>query len=606
MTVRLGLLLLAAAYAAAQAPPGPPQFDASLVRRGNSAEPASLVPGLFASIYGAGLGPRSLCEGQPDPSARETATGPLSAIIDPRVYPRELCGVRVLVDGHPAGLIYVIAHEIHFKVPLDAPSEGTFGLQVVYDGRASNVVEVKAGLEPVRLSFPQPAFTNMPIWVEAQAPPGIPVWVSYPFGTGPGNIGCNELQLRRQGRLLEPLPASRVRNGTFAGLICGSIALNDRHDNRLPLHLIYRIDEPGDYEVRLLMSNRYAVEGRLGAESSLASSEWTPLHVAASMTSQQQEWLAEFTTDPPTDPGDLLGDYLPSIVGVTDQPSLEALLIQLYHPHRTVRRYAELALSYWPLEDSLPAAQRTLDERGPSQALVRWLLERRDDDPGPIIEASLPYLLSNDPVLLHGAVTAVEFFRAPREFSGSSQLKAAATEAMIAAANHVEAVADGQAQIDYAQMLGVLQDERAIPILWRWADEGIAVDSSLRSIALFARPQDLPRLASLLTVKGATRTYYRRIANLPQELYKAYGADSVGFLEYTLRESDNLNLRRDAALALIEADRPAGWVFTVAEIEGNSVWKGTFLTQINAIYRPPNANEASILEFAKQRVNRGR
>ena len=123
---------------------------------------------------------------------------------------------------------------------------------------------------------------------------------------------------------------------------------------------------------------------------------------------------------------------------------------------------------------------------------------------------------------------------------------------------------------------------------------------------MFARPQDLPRLASLLTVKGATRTYYRRIANLPQELYKAYGADSVGFLEYTLRESDNLNLRRDAALALIEADRPAGWVFTVAEIEGNSVWKGTFLTQINAIYRPPNANEASILEFAKQRVNRGR
>src|SRR5690606_30069489 len=106
-------------------------------------------------------------QGQADPDLRETPN-PLRRDVgwnNLLVFPKELCGVRVLVGGEPAGLLYVHRDQINFKVPQSVPMEGTVGLQVVHLDQASAVVQIAAGMAPLRLSFEEPAFTNMPIWV---------------------------------------------------------------------------------------------------------------------------------------------------------------------------------------------------------------------------------------------------------------------------------------------------------------------------------------------------------------------------------------------------------------------------------------------------------
>jgi uncharacterized protein (TIGR03437 family) len=45
-------------------------------------------------------------------------------------YPREICGVRVLVGSSPSELLYVGPAQINLKIPADAPVEGTSPFQV--------------------------------------------------------------------------------------------------------------------------------------------------------------------------------------------------------------------------------------------------------------------------------------------------------------------------------------------------------------------------------------------------------------------------------------------------------------------------------------------
>ena len=166
----------------------------------------------------------------------------------------------------------------------------------------------------------------------------------------------------------------------------------------------------------------------------------------------------------------------------------------------------------------------------------------------------------------------------------------------------MEATADGQTLFDYADALGNLREPGALLVLWRWVDEQVAFGPSLRAITLFARPQDLPRLAVFLTAKNASRDYYGSIRYLPEELYEAYGADSVVYLERTLEASESRALRLSSVLALLNEDHPAAWAFAATAIENNSNFKGTLMTHINVLYPQPNADEASILTLAKRRA----
>ena len=252
MHTRITVLILSAGIAQAQF--GVPTIRADRVLPAGGNQPVQLVPGMLVSIYGADLGPREGCIGQADTKKRETPSPsrPDQAFVETLIYPKELCGVQVMFGETASGLLYVQEGQINFKVPQEAAMEGTAPLRVVYQGRSSATVEMHLGLELATLSLEQPAHVGGPVWVHVQAPP-FPWYgdVQYPVGVHPADFGCHELAVRRNGTML-PLIPMRATGGIANGLMCGKISIGRelQHKNRLPLHLQYRFDKPGIYEVR--------------------------------------------------------------------------------------------------------------------------------------------------------------------------------------------------------------------------------------------------------------------------------------------------------------------------------------------------------------------
>jgi len=117
-------LLLLAGVAFGQS--GIPRFNGENLKQRPDGRPALLSPGIIVTIYGEDLGPEFQC---PEPIA---PNGP---------YPIETCGVRVLVDGRPAGLLFSGSKQINFKIPDDAPEDGSAPIQVcVHDACSDRVV----------------------------------------------------------------------------------------------------------------------------------------------------------------------------------------------------------------------------------------------------------------------------------------------------------------------------------------------------------------------------------------------------------------------------------------------------------------------------------
>ena len=117
------------------------------------------------------------------------------------------------------------------------------------------------------------------------------------------------------------------------------------HLGRIPLHFQYRFDRPGTYEVRYTFR-----KGLDPSEPPDVQSGWTPIQILPGSPSERARWLAETAAHAPTDAVDLLTDFLPAILGIPDEPSLQLLCQYLYHPDTLVRQFAMygLALSRAP------------------------------------------------------------------------------------------------------------------------------------------------------------------------------------------------------------------------------------------------------------------
>src|SRR6202162_556693 len=245
------------------------------------------------SIYGQHLAPSDgRCPSSADPQRRETPNPrrPDQRFADTSVYPTELCGVQVFIGDKPAGLLYVSEKQINFKIPQDAPEGGSVAIRVVRMGQSSAPVTMEAGFEKTVISLEQPAYTGMPVWLKVELPFELGT-IQYPYSLGPAGFGCNEVEVRKQGKLLTLPPGSVRHGGAFSGNICGSYpaAGASNHSGRLPLHLLYRFDAPGTYEVRLTVWSRPV---GFGAQSQLrVRSEWTPIEVLPSKSNQRADRL---------------------------------------------------------------------------------------------------------------------------------------------------------------------------------------------------------------------------------------------------------------------------------------------------------------------------
>ena len=528
----------------------PPEFTAA----GVTAE--TLAPGAGVSVYGHHLGPDPghSCTGTPDYQHPLT---PNPRNPDPRFpvtsnYPKELCGVSVWIGDKQAGLLYVAENLINLQIPQDSAESGVVEVRVVYEGRTASVT-LPAGFETTSVSLDQPAYTDMAVWLKVKMPRSFGT-VNYPAILGPAAFGCDDVEVRRDGRLLTRLPGSVWNDiGVFSGNPCGTsvpVALLV-HQGRLPLHLLYGFDVPGKYEVRFLRQDPM--------RKVVASSEWTPVVVLPSVPGQREKWLAELRSHPPTDAGELVTDILPGVMGHPDDASLAILMSYLDHRERAVRDYAIRGLHYWP--DAFIEAKllEYLRVKGPAGKVIERLLqldpELRKTQAGEIVKFSLTYLASDSPALIGGAIDAIRSLRPARD--------AELSHALLSNADHVLQTADSYDAVTFVMLLAEERTEEVHQLLWRYAQPGGAFAQVIGEIARFRDPADLPRLGAML-IRSDTGSAVPENSTFVVEgaLYENFGAAAIPYLERVLREWPAADmLTRVSLRSLLKAGDAAGYQF---------------------------------------------
>lgn len=570
------LVLSAAVLAQSRAP----SFTADRVLPSGRDRATPLSPGLFVSIYGEALGPLRGCLGKADPQRREAfhPRRPPLSFAETLIYPKELCGVEVLVGGQSAGLLYVQDQQINFKVPLDAPLEGMAELKVVYQGSSSPPVHLPLGPEAATLLIEGTGRVGGPVWIKIE---GLPAWASvqYPVTIHPGGFGCHELEVRQNGVLLPRIALPGVAQ-VHVGLACGNIGIAGHampHPGRLPLHLQYRFEKPGTYEVR------YTRRRDVSAEA-LFRSVWTRIEVLDRAPRRHGAL--------PADPAEVLSDFLPGVLGFADAASLPIVSEALYHPHETVRQYAALGLSYWADEEVHRRLVELLRTKGPSDAVVERTIQRSPE----LIDAVLPHLKSENPVLLRGAITGVY-----RLLAVTSVPRAEA--ALIAAVENVVRVGDEQTQVSLAAALGVGRDARGRDVLWDFVKRRVAIGQSVIAITWRKDPSDLARLAALLEAPVTGDPLSGELSSLPHALRRTYGEASLPFLESALKKSGYVWVQTGCARELILAGRASGFLFIAEAMEQGRFYKREMVEFVRGQFPElREADDGAILAFLKQRA----
>jgi hypothetical protein len=308
-----------------------------------------LMPNDVVAMYGFNLGPAGACA-YPSPSNG--------------IYPTEVCGVQVIVAGVPAQLLAVLERQINFKVPAEAPTSGEAAIVVTDRGVSSQPVMVPFGKLKVMLSLAGPAYVHMPVWIDVDRPR--PYDVRYPYALDPRDFGRGRLEVRQNGVILKPFETrlgneARVRNGGSGG-----IAPVGSPQGRLPLHLQYRFDAPGKYEIRFI--------GTAGLQTvPVDESDWTEIEILPYSDAQREKWIGERISKMPARPGMLVGDAIPDLLAWPDALALSGILPELYDRDDLVRRFAAASL---PMFDSaLLAKQLTalVRAKGPTEEIARIL-----------------------------------------------------------------------------------------------------------------------------------------------------------------------------------------------------------------------------------------
>jgi len=98
-----------------------------------------LRPCELVSIYGAGFGP---------------SQGVVPSIGPDRVVPSELAGIRVLVEGTPAPLLYVSSNQINFVAPYEIGGNSSARIRIIWANGSSNEVSLAVAATPEIFEIP--------------------------------------------------------------------------------------------------------------------------------------------------------------------------------------------------------------------------------------------------------------------------------------------------------------------------------------------------------------------------------------------------------------------------------------------------------------------
>jgi hypothetical protein len=381
----------------------------------------------------------------------------------------------------------------------------------------------------------------------------------------------------------------RPTGGIVNGLTCGNIGIPGhemQHRNRLPLHLWYRFDKPGLYEVR------YARRGGLPGTRDSA-----PVFQTAWARIEIQSAEPTISRVRPQDPAEAISDYLPGILGFPDAAHFSLVAEYLYHPNETVRQYTSLGLAYWPDDEINRSLAELLHTRGPSDVVV----ERTFRTPG-AVDFILPYLRSDNPVLIRGAVTGVTrlLFADPPLLSAESRVRT--ENALIAAVENVLRTGDGQTGNNYASALGGVHDPRARDLLWDFVNRDVLTEQSLIAITWFRNPADLPRLATLLEAPAKGDAMQRTYASLPYAIHRAYGDAAIPLLESAIEGSGHVWVQTNCARELVQAGHRSGFAFIAQAIEQNKFYRREMVQFVEDSFPElRGADDSKVLAFLKAR-----
>jgi hypothetical protein len=319
--------------------------------------------------------------------------------------------------------------------------------------------------QPPAISLERPAAVGLPVWLKIPASNRVETF--YPFWLGlPASFGCKQVEVRRNGQMLPviaDLAAQQKSSGITAmrGNPCGSV-LNElnmgpagaTHPARLPLHLRYRFDQPGVYEVRYTPTT----EQFSFPPGPAVWTAWTPIEIQPGSPESRAKWLAEMSAHAPADKVEVLTDFLPSILGIPDAESLRLLGPYLYHPDELVRCYAGAALTYWPAAQAEASVKEWLRTKGPSDGMIHFLARgplHALPDFDSILEIVLPYLRSDSPVLVAGALAALWHLTGAASIA-RPELRWRAESELMDAQDHIRAVGDSSAVSQSNSLLEVL------------------------------------------------------------------------------------------------------------------------------------------------------
>jgi hypothetical protein len=460
-------------------------------------------------------------------------------------------------------------------------------------------------VQNIHLSLDGPVYTNLPVWVKADL--AYPYEARYPYREDPSDFGPNEIELKQGNETIQPSAFPLFGNFPRSGIQDGSAAPPDAPANRLPLHLKYPIDKPGTYSVRWTAVRHILVDKR-PTPAVVARSDWFTFEVQASTFNQREAWLKKAIAAVPSEPGPLVGDFLPSLLSAAPDPRvLRAVLEQLYSRDQLVSAYALSSLGLFNRNDLRAQALELLQHRGLSERmayLLSWNPQFQDDREE-LVRATLPHLQSRDDRQVAATLQLLGTLAHPPKpnWPANSDLPARVDRAVLAVAPDL-VKRDGDIPQMLALYLGGIKSDESRGLLWQLAEgSGSEREQALIVLTWIADDRDLPRLAELLRKPGDADIYGRDLSSLPYQLVHAYGDRAIPYLEEAMSASPYVFVRTQSAEQLFLKQRPAAVAFFLDAVQNHRFYKQE-LVQWLLDYSPlpRNADDAAVIAFLKSRM----
>ncbi len=519
------------------------------------------MPNDVTALYGRNLAPVAAC----------AYPAPVSGI-----YPTEVCGVQLIVAGVPAQLLAVLNGQINFKVPTEAPTSGEAAIVVTVRGVSSQPVMVPFGRRTkVMLSLAEPAYVHMPVWIDVDRPS--PYDVSYPYALDPRSFGGGKFEVRFNGIMLKPFENPQSDGPmVVAGLLNGSVAPADSPRGRLPLHLQYRFDVPGKYEIRFIGTRFEMTPGRGMQTVQVDESDWTEIEILPFGDAQREKWIREQMAKMPTlqnqiRPGMLVGDAIPALLAWPDALALSAVLPELYDGDVLVRRFTAASLTLF--DRALLAKQLTelVREKGPTEEIARLIDQQEELFEGGhrAFLATLPAFLNSGSALAQAGALQYLVWEQNHDWGKTAEIRSRRGDLVLKAAPEILERGTANVQQLLAEALGSVRTDASREWLWKMIEAGKSGEQSRIALTWIGDVRDLPRLAGLLTEVDAGDSRGYKNFSLPYSLRHGYGDAALPWLIRAGKDTKQIGVRMACARELALANRAEGFQYllqAVAEV----------------------------------------